>query len=268
MTQYITIKDLGDVLYVVTVHQSGKIQMSTFEKKNIDINVDAEKQEITIVSDKETMTFLYKNVSLPVTTTLADFSTLLNSYLESGTSAVNPVKTGTPVNAVANSATFELSGGIEFSDTITIGDKMYTFKDALGTPVEGIAEEGDVYFGTNATEALLNLLNAINHTGTAGTDYICAEAHPTVIAVSSDSSTLVVEDRIKGVSGNGQINVDADIVGTSSAWTETSLTGGVDGTVGKAGEIYIKSTKDYAYIATADNLSTTANWRKYSLATL
>lgn len=86
MTQYITIKDLGDVLYVVTVHQSGKIQMSTFEKKNIDINIDAEKQEITIVSDKETMTFLYKNVTLPVTTALADLSTLLNSYLEAGTS--------------------------------------------------------------------------------------------------------------------------------------------------------------------------------------
>lgn len=268
MTQYITIKDLGDVLYVVTVHQSGKIQMSTFEKKNIDINIDAEKQEITIVSDKETMTFLYKNVTLPVTTALADLSTLLNSYLESGTANTSSVKTGTPVNAVANSATFELSGGIEFGDTITIGDKMYTFKDFLGTPVEGIAEEGDVYFGNNATEALLNLLNAINHTGTPDTDYICAEAHPTVIAVSSDSSTLVVEDRIKGVSGKGQINVDADIVGTSSAWTETSLIGGVDGTIGKKGDIYIKSTKDYAYIATDDNLSTGTNWRKYSLATL
>ena len=171
-------------------------------------------------------------------------------------------KIGTPVNAVANSGTFIVQGGIEYGDTVTIGDKLYTFKNAIGTPVEGMLEEGDVFFGSNTTQALLNLLNAINHTGTPGTDYICDEAHPTVIAISSNGTSLVVDDRIKGTVGNGQINVDANIDGTSSAWTHTSLQGGVNGTIGKQGQRYINTTKEY--IAILDNTISDSNWKEIS----
>lgn len=58
-------------------------------------------------------------------------------------------------------------------ETVTIGTKVYTFKTAL-TPTEG-----QVLIGASADAALLNLIRAINHTGTPNTNYKCAAAHPT-----------------------------------------------------------------------------------------
>lgn len=67
-------------------------------------------------------------------------------------------------------------------DTVTIGPKVYTFKTTL-TPTEG-----QVLIGADADASLLNLIRAINHTGTPDTDYKCAAAHPTVSAASSVTS--------------------------------------------------------------------------------
>lgn len=68
------------------------------------------------------------------------------------------------------------------NDTVTIGEKTYTFKTAL-TPTEG-----EVLIGANADASLLNLIRAINHTGTPDTDYKCAAVHPAVSAASSVTS--------------------------------------------------------------------------------
>lgn len=65
-------------------------------------------------------------------------------------------------------------------DTVTIGASVYTFKTAL-TPTGG-----EVLIGASAAAALLNLIRAINHSGTTGTDYanagIGAAANPDVVA--------------------------------------------------------------------------------------
>jgi hypothetical protein len=61
-------------------------------------------------------------------------------------------------------------------DTVVIGTKTYTFKTTL-TPTEG-----QVLINASADGALLNLIRAINHTGTADTDYKCAAVNPDVIA--------------------------------------------------------------------------------------
>lgn len=58
-------------------------------------------------------------------------------------------------------------------DTVTIGAKTYTFRTAL-TPTEG-----EVLIAGSADAALLNLIRAINHTGTPNTDYKCSAVHPT-----------------------------------------------------------------------------------------
>lgn len=55
--------------------------------------------------------------------------------------------------------------------TVTLGNKTYTFKTTL-TPTEG-----EVLINSTADAALLNLIRAINHTGTPDTDYKCAAAH-------------------------------------------------------------------------------------------
>lgn len=65
------------------------------------------------------------------------------------------------------------------NDTVTVGNKVYTFKTTL-TPTEG-----EVLRGGSADASLLNLIRAINHTGTPNTDYKCAAANSDVTAASS-----------------------------------------------------------------------------------
>jgi hypothetical protein len=60
--------------------------------------------------------------------------------------------------------------------TVEIGSKAYQFIASL-TPVEG-----EVLIGADADASMTNLKNAINYTGTPGTDYSCAAAHPEVTA--------------------------------------------------------------------------------------
>jgi len=65
------------------------------------------------------------------------------------------------------------------ADTVTIGEKTYTFKTG------SVPTEGQVLIGADADASLLNLIRAINHTGTPDVDYKCASAHPAVSAASS-----------------------------------------------------------------------------------
>lgn len=81
--------------------------------------------------------------------------------------------------------------------TVTIDTKVYTFRTAL-TPTEG-----EVLIGGSADASLLNLIRAINHTGTPNTDYKCAAAHPTVSAAASVTShAFAITALTAGVGGN------------------------------------------------------------------
>jgi hypothetical protein len=71
--------------------------------------------------------------------------------------------------------------------TITLGAKTYTFKTTL-TPTEG-----QVLIGAALDNSLLNLINAVNHTGTPNTDYKCAVANPDVVAGPAVLATHVVD---------------------------------------------------------------------------
>lgn len=87
-----------------------------------------------------------------------------------------------PVSATGTFAKATLTSNntnVSDADTVTIGNKTYTFKTAL-TPTEG-----EVLIGANADASLLNLIRAINHTGTPDTDYKCAAAHTQVSAASA-----------------------------------------------------------------------------------
>src|SRR4051812_26191113 len=79
-----------------------------------------------------------------------------------------------PVDAVAASDTLTSNNtNVTAADTVTVGTKVYTFRASL-TPLEG-----EVLRGGSADASLLNLIRAINHTGTPDTDYKCAAVHPT-----------------------------------------------------------------------------------------
>jgi hypothetical protein len=79
--------------------------------------------------------------------------------------------TGYPIATI--SATDGTNAGA--GSSVSIGGKTYTFKAALTT-------EGDVLLGATINATLTNLFNAINHTGTPGTDYNCAAANANVLA--------------------------------------------------------------------------------------
>jgi hypothetical protein len=171
------------------------------------------------------------------------------------------IPSGTPVNAVRAQGTLTVTGGgnqIANNDTVTLDVKTYTFKTVL-TP-----SEGEVLIGANDTAALLNLKNALNLTGTPGTDYSCAAAHPTVSGLSSDATTLIARALVAGVAGNSIASTE---VSAELSWDGTGTLGatvlGVDGTVGSAREMLADSSYFY-YCTTANSLSG-ANWRRVSL---
>jgi len=165
---------------------------------------------------------------------------------------------GTPVNAVASvgKITSDATAPSD-TDTVTIDTKVYTFKTAL-TPVEG-----EVLIGISAATALDNLAAAINHTGTAGTDYSCAAVHPTVVATTNTDTTQLIAAKVKGVAGDlialkessDHLAVDADKLGAQVA--------GVDGTVGAANETYADAS--YIYHAISANTIADTNWRRVEL---
>lgn len=129
--------------------------------------------------------------------------------------ATNPLTSAAATGTLTSNATAPGD-----SDTVTIGTKTYTFKTAL-TPIEG-----EVLIGANAAAALANLKYAINHTGTPGTNYQCAAAHPTALAGALTSTTLVVTAIASGTAGNSIVTtvIVAAAPGGGIATTETAVT--------------------------------------------
>lgn len=231
------------------------LQTAVIEKSGGGINIIYNK------GGKDTeLNILYANVTNPVVTSS---DTLISElYTLIGQPLTATVVYDTPVNAVAAQGTLTLTAGtgntILTNKTVTVGGKVYTFKTAL-TPTEG-----QVLIGANDTAALLNLLNAINHEGTPNTDYKCAAANANVVGISSDATTLIVENKVKGVIGNTSA-VATDIAGAWDAETLGTTVEGVDGTYGEANTIYHDA--DYLYM-TIGNTIHNANWKKIAKATL
>jgi hypothetical protein len=84
---------------------------------------------------------------------------------------------------------------VSAGNQVVIGTKTYTF---AVTP----SVEGDVKIGSDADGSLLNLIRAINHTGTSGTDYFCAAQNADVSADPTVSAhALTVTKRTAGLFG-------------------------------------------------------------------
>jgi hypothetical protein len=119
------------------------------------------------------------------------------------------------------------------NDTVTIGTKTYTFKTAL-TPTEG-----EVLIGGSADASLLNLIRAINHSGTAGTDYSVAVANTQVTAATSVTShTFAVTAIVGGTGGNSIASTET---AATLSWGATALAGGTNPTAGQV-RVYISVT--------------------------
>lgn len=108
------------------------------------------------------------------------------------------------------------------NDTVTIGSTVYTFKTAL-TPTAG-----EVLIGANADASLLNLIRAINHSGTAGTDY--ANLGSTAVAntqVSAATSVTAHAFLVTSLTAGSAYNTVATTeTSTHLSWGNTTLKSG------------------------------------------
>lgn len=106
------------------------------------------------------------------------------------------------------------------ADTVTIGNKVYTFVTPVGST------EGNVLIGANADASLLNLIRAINHTGTPDTDYKCAAAHTQVSAAASVTAHAFAITALVGGADANEYALATDAVTLS--WSSDTLVGGAD----------------------------------------
>ncbi len=117
-------------------------------------------------------------------------------------------------------ATSELTVTGNFSDTevVVVDGTTYTFQTVL-TDVDG-----NVLIGGSAQASLTNLFNAINLTGTPGTDYAASMTiHPTFTSTNSDATQLMVAHKDGGTTGNGK-TMTTD--GANATWGATTPSAG------------------------------------------
>lgn len=121
----------------------------------------------------------------------------------------------------------QASAAIANSDQVRIGTVYYQFTNAsvnAGTPDGSSGNPWLVALGASNTEALQNLFDAINASGTAGTQYTTSlTAHPTVEATSVTPTDLFVAAIEAGAAGNGIATTET---GANIAWGAATLTQG------------------------------------------
>lgn len=115
--------------------------------------------------------------------------------------------------------TLTLSANPLNTETVTVGSKTYTFQTSL-TNVDG-----NVLIGANAAASLQNLFDAINLTGTSGTQYAAAMTiNANVKATSVTATTVVVKSKVPGVIGN--LIASTETIVTGGSWGAATLASG------------------------------------------
>ena len=133
----------------------------------------------------------------------------------------------TPATAFLTTSDITDASNITDGKVVVLGAKTYTFKTTL-TPTEG-----EVLLGAHSAASLLNLIRAINHTGTPDTDYKCAVANA---EFSADAAVTA-----------HKVRVSAKAAGTYSTTTdETTLSWTATTVVSKTGFYYKCTISDHA----------------------
>jgi hypothetical protein len=110
-------------------------------------------------------------------------------------------------------------------DTVTIGDRTYTFQTTLTSGA------GNVFIGAAATNTIDNLIAAINFVAGEGTLYGFGQesAHPLVTVAAGAGDTMDVTAIEKGLSGNSIATAESTAT-VRLEWT-TAMSSGVDPTL-------------------------------------
>jgi hypothetical protein len=155
---------------------------------------------------------------------------------------------------------------------ITIGDRVYTVVTELsenlttGNVIVPVVDQ--ILYGGDEATMLDNLAVAIDAGATEGTNYSTGTvAHADVTAGANDATTQIVAARVKGVLGN-DIAVAESLANT--VWDDTELgteVAGVDGTLGKKGQIAFDATNIYICKAIS-GIADSGNWVKVAHGSL
>lgn len=137
-------------------------------------------------------------------------------------------KNATTFSGTAGTRVLTSSGTAGNTETVTIGSRTYTFKTALTASTTA----NEVLIGANAAASIQNLADAINGTGTAGTQYgSLTPKHEQVTCTANDATTLTVTVRDTAVT-------NADIATTETmanfAWGGATISGGVAAVIAAA----------------------------------
>lgn len=110
------------------------------------------------------------------------------------------------------------------NDTVVINGRTYTFK----TNLTASTTANEVKIGADADASLLNLIHAINNTGTPGTDYgSLTTINADVSAASSVTAhAFLVTAKVAGTAGNAITTTTP--VGATLSWTGATLANGAN----------------------------------------
>lgn len=161
------------------------------------------------------------------------------------------------VTAVKAAGTLTIAEPVVKADTFTIGDKLYTIVAAAEAE-----NDGDVPIGSSEANSKLAIVASIN-----GLDDI-SDPNPYVTAAAFSGDDCVLTAKVKGTTGNA-IPLAETFASAENEFSEEmgETEEGVDGTVGKAGQMLVDSS--YLYIAIDDVPGyDSANWKKITLAAL
>lgn len=221
------------------------------EKSKFSLSIGIKKKREIIMSSRAQLNARANQVGLDPST-IANDSKLESRilYLEKNATA----ETGTISTTTLTSDTTAPSDGDSVTFTLPVGAKVYTFKTALTeaaatgtlsttgvfsdgenividgvvyimrtTLTTGSQQQNEVLIGAAATNSLDNLKATINGTGQGSTTNLATYAHPTCIATTKTSSSLVVTAKRVGTYGNSFATVTS---AANATWGSATLTSG------------------------------------------
>jgi hypothetical protein len=127
----------------------------------------------------------------------------------------------TALTGVKASSTLTNATSFSNGETITISNKQYTMRTALTSP----AQQNEILIGAAVTNSFDNIKSAINGTAGEGSTYsFGTTAHSDVTATTKTGTTLLVVARDFGTDANQLVTAETAATG---AWTGSTLAGGV-----------------------------------------
>jgi len=156
-----------------------------------------------------------------------------------------------PVNGLEAAVNLTIGAIGTAGDTFTIGNKTFTCV-ANGTA----AADGEVNVGTDKASFQTAVKAAIN-----GTDGYNVE-HTQVVCGTLAGDVYPITAKVAGTAAHS-ILVSSDFTSGSNLFSHDHLAGGVDGTLGVAGQM--KADATYLYVCSADNTVADKNWRRIAL---